>query len=210
MTRLIAVACAAAAALAAASAFAQDATPYHLRGALDAVHEEALTITDDSGATRDIALGAETRIFVVDAAALDDIAEGQFVGITSIVSGDERVALEVHIFEESLRGVGEGHYPWTLVEEENMMTNANVATMVAVDENRRLTVEYTEGEEGARTSGTQTIVVPPSAAVVHLSAGDRAALVPGERMFILAVDGEDGAAAAIAAAVGRDGVEPPM
>lgn len=209
MTRLIAVACAAAAALA-APAFAQDATPYHLRGALDAVQEESLTITDDMGAMRDVALGAETRIFVVDAAALEDIAEGQFVGITSIVSGGERVALEVHIFEESLRGVGEGHYPWTLVEEDNMMTNANVATMVAMDDNRRLTVEYMEGEEGARTSGTQTIAVPSSAAVVHLSAGDRAALVPGERMFILAVDGEDGAASAIAAVVGRDGIDPPM
>ena len=209
MTRFIAAASAAVAMLA-ASAFAQDAAPYHLRGVLDAVDGDALTIVDDSGAAREVALGAEPRLFVVDSAALEDIAEGQFVGITSIMSGDERIALEVHIFEESLRGVGEGHYPWTLVEEENMMTNANVATMVAVDENRRLSVDYMEGEEGARTQGTQTIVVPPSAAVVHLSAGDHAALVPGERMFVIAVDGEDGATTAVAAVIGRGGVEPPM
>lgn len=200
----------AAAAMFASAAFAQDAAPYHIRGALDAVADETLTLTDDAGAQVDVAAGADTRLFVVGAATLDDIAENQFVGITSIMSGGERVALEVHIFEESLRGVGEGHYPWTLVEEENMMTNANVAKLVAMDDNRRLTVEYMEGEEGARTAGTQTIVVPPTAAVVHLGPADRSMLVPGERMFLLVRDDENGNPAAIAAVVGRDGVDPPM
>ncbi len=210
MTRFITAAAFGLAATLASAAFAQDRTPYHIRGTLDRTYGDTLTVTDNAGEIRQIAFGADARLFVVDAAVLGDIAEGQFVGITSIMSGGDRVALEVHIFEESLRGLAEGHYPWSLVEEENMMTNANVATMVALDENRQLTVTYAEGEGDARTEGTQTILVPTTAAIVHLSAADRSVLKTGEGMFFLVVDSEDGGIDAIAAVIGRNGVKPPM
>ena len=206
MTRFAAAVACAAAFTAAPAAFAQDM--YHIRGALDGVSGNVISITDDAGAAQEIALGDESPVFVVDRAAIEDIAEGQFVGITSIVSGGERVALEVHIFEESLRGLAEGHYPWDLVEEENMMTNANVATVVASGDGRQLTVDYKDGDDGA--TGTQTIVVPQSAAIVDFFSGDRAALVPGERVFVLARDAEDGSVSGVAVVVGRGGVEPPM
>jgi hypothetical protein len=35
-------------------------------------------------------------------------------------------AVEVHVFEESLRGTGEGHYPWDLMPNSTM-TNGAVA-----------------------------------------------------------------------------------
>lgn len=206
MIRFAAAVVCVAAFTAAPAVLAQDL--YHLRGTLEGVSGNALTISDDAGATSEAALGDESPVFVVDRAAIEDIAEGQFVGITSIVSGGERVALEVHIFEESLRGLAEGHYPWDLVEEENMMTNANVATVVASGDGRQLTVDYKDGDDGA--TGTQTIVVPPSAAIVDFFSGDRAALVPGERVFLLARDTEDGGVFAVAVVVGRGGVEPPM
>lgn len=206
MIRFAAAVVCVAAFTAAPAVLAQDL--YHLRGTLEGVSGNALTISDDAGATQEAALGDESPVFVVDRAAIEDIAEGQFVGITSIVSGGERVALEVHIFEESLRGLAEGHYPWDLVEEENMMTNANVATVVASGDGRQLTVDYKDGDDGA--TGTQTIVVPPSAAIVDFFSGDRAALVPGERVFLLARDTEDGGVFAVAVVVGRGGVEPPM
>jgi len=208
MLRLVATAIVAAGMALSSAAFGQDA-PYHIRGVLDAVGDGAITVTDDAGAVLEINLGEAPRVFVVDAASLEDIAENQFVGITSIMVGGDRIALEVHIFEESLRGVGEGHYPWSLVEEENMMTNANVGTMVSLDSGaRQLTVDYADGEDGAR--GTQTIVVPPESAVVHLFAGDVSALQTGLRVFLLAVDTEDGQTNAIATVVGQNGVEPPM
>ena len=40
-----------------------------------------------------------------------------------------RDAVEVHVFEESLRGTGEGHYPWDLMPNSTM-TNGAVAQQV--------------------------------------------------------------------------------
>jgi len=39
-------------------------------------------------------------------------------------------AVEVHIFPESMRGTGEGHYPWDL-RPQSTMTNANVEQIVS-------------------------------------------------------------------------------
>ena len=58
-----------------------------------------------------VTLGDESPGFIAKAASIADIQEAQFVGITSVMSGDERVALEVHIFEVALRGLAEGHCP---------------------------------------------------------------------------------------------------
>ena len=52
-------------------------------------------------------------MFLVTPADLGAIKPGRFVGVTSVEQGGKRVAREVHVFAESLRGRGEGHYPWT-------------------------------------------------------------------------------------------------
>lgn len=196
--------------LSALLALSVSAQPYHVRGKLAEVDGGALAIDTDMDGRKAVTLAEEAGVFIVDTATLEDIKEGQFVGITSIMSQGQRVALEVHIFSEDLRGLAEGHYPWTLVEEENMMTNANVAKLVAVGDDRQLTVNYMEGEEGAQTQGEQTIVVPPDAAIVNFTATTRDKLLPGETVFLLAVDGEDGSVTSPAIVVGQNGIEPPM
>lgn len=186
------------------------AQPYHVRGEIAEVDGANIAIDTDIGGRKAVTLAEDAGVFIVDAASLEDIKEGQFVGITSIMSQGKRVALEVHIFTEDLRGLAEGHYPWSLVEEENMMTNANIAKLVEVGEDRELTVNYMEGEEGARTEGTQTIVVPTEAAIVHFTGTTRDKLLPGETVFLLAVDGEDCSVTSPAIVVGQNGVKPPM
>ena len=186
------------------------AQPYHVRGELAEVDGANLAIDTDIGGRKSVTLAEDAGVFIVDSASLEDIKEGQFVGITSIMSQGQRVALEVHIFTEDLRGLAEGHYPWSLVEEENMMTNANIAKLVEVGADRQLTVNYMEGEEGAQTEGTQTIVVPTEAAIVHFTGTTRDKLMPGETVFLLAVDGEDGSVMSPAIVVGQNGVKPPM
>ena len=47
-------------------------------------------------------------------------------------------AVEVHIFPESMRGTGEGHYPWDL-RPQSTMTNANVEQIVSAVDGRTLT-----------------------------------------------------------------------
>ena len=141
-----------------------------------------------------------------------DIRPGQFIGITSVESGAQRVALEVHIFAEDLRGTGEGHYPWDLIEQPNMMTNATVAEVEEVSPaERQLRLTYKEGEGEDAAQGEQVITVPDFVEVVHLAKSEDPGLfVPGRGVFALVRDSEQGPPAAVAVAVGVDGAIPPM
>ena len=187
---------------------AQAAEPYRIRGTLVGVDDEILTVLTDTAATVEVRLTDETGFFAVTPAKWSDIAAGQFVGITSIETGGRRIALEVHIFAEDLRGTGEGHYPWDLVDEPNMMTNATVAEIEEVDPTKRqLRLTYQEDE----AEGEQVIVVPEAVDVVALAKSEDPDLIaPDRRAFLLVVDAEEGPATAIVVAVGLEGVTPPM
>jgi hypothetical protein len=187
---------------------ARAAEPYHLRGTLVGVDDEILTVLSDTAATVEVRLTDETGFFAVTPAKWSDIAAGQFVGVTSIESGGRRIALEVHIFADDLRGTGEGHYPWDLVDEPNMMTNATVAEIEEVDPTKRqLRLTYKEGE----AEGEQVIVVPDAVDVVALAKSEGPDLIaPDRRAFLLVADAEEGPPTAIVVAVGLEGATPPM
>lgn len=188
------------------SAAAQD-SPVHLRGQLTSVNDNGFEMTTDEGKSATVGYGEHVGIFTVSEAAVSDIKDGQFVGITSIESGGERVAIEVHIFDDSLRGLGEGHYPWDLMDTDNMMTNANVAEIESVSDGQTLQVDY-KLENNA--PGSQTIRVPDDATVVNLFPADMSLMKPGETVFVIAQAQEDGSYMALAVVVGQDGVVPPM
>ena len=106
-------------------------------------------------------------------------------------------AVEVHVFAEPLRGIGEGHYAWDLMPNITM-TNAAVAAGQEA-ETQHLMLKYKDGEK--------TIVVPSDATVVNLIPGDKADLVPGAKIFIPRwAKAADGTWEATVALVGRDGV----
>jgi hypothetical protein len=189
---------------------ADEATPYRVRGTLDAVEGDRLTVATREGETRDVALQDDTRIMVVKPAGLDDIKKGDYVGLTSIDSGGKRIAISAHIFAEDLRGTAEGHVPWDLVKEPNTMTNATVAEVQKVGEERELDVTYGQGEGETKSEGSQTIFVPEELSVVRMEkAADRSVLKPGEQAFLVVRDAETGPAA-LAVIVGSEGAAPPM
>lgn len=190
----------------------QAAEPYGLRGTLVGVDGDVLTVMDDDEETFEVALADDTGMFAVTPAKWADIDAGQFVGITSIESGGQRVALEVHIFAEDLRGTGEGHYPWDLVKDPNMMTNATVAEIKDVNAaQRQLRLTYKEGEGENAAEGEQIIAVPDFVDVVLLSKSDDPDLIaPDRKAFLLVRDAEQGPPQAIAVAVGLEGAIPPM
>lgn len=196
-----------AAALTCLSVSAQ-ADPYHIRGELKALDGSAMTVDTGDGDVS-VSLNDDALVFIVDNGTIEDIKRDQFVGITSIQSGGDWVALEVHIFEESLRGLAAGHYPWDLVEQENMMTNANIGKLVAKGDDRHLTVSYVQGDALERKVGSHTIVVPPEATVVNFFAADQSKLLIGEQVFLIAVD-TDGGTIVPAMVIGQNGVAPPM
>ena len=154
------------------------------------------------GATDDITLAGDVKVFMVSPAEMSAIKDGKFVGITSVDKGGKPVAVEVHVFDKSLRGLGEGHYPWDLGSGPNMMTNANIAQVESVGADRVLKLDY--------KGGTQTITVPPNATVVEFTASTLDQLKPGAKVFVVARTEPDGKLTAGAIVFGKDGLKPPM
>jgi hypothetical protein len=193
----------------AVAAVADDQKPYRIRGKLEAVQGDQVTVKSREGETLDLALKDDSRIMVVRPASLDDIKKGDYVGLTSIETGGKRVAIEAHIFAEDLRGTAEGHVPWDLVKDSNTMTNATVAKVEEVGDERELKVSYQQGEP--KTEGSQTIYVPEDLVVVRMEkAPSRAVLTSGKSAFLVVRDEADSGPAVLAVVVGVDGAAPPM
>jgi hypothetical protein len=90
---------------------AEEQTPYRVRGTLESVETNKLTVNSREGEMLDLTLNDNSRVMVVRPASLDDVKQGDYVGLTSIDSDGKRVAISVHIFADDLRGTAEGHGP---------------------------------------------------------------------------------------------------
>ena len=188
------------------SARAQE--PYRVRGTITSMAADQLVLTSREGEVMGFPLSPELGVFRVTPATIEDVKQGQFVGLTTVTSGDRQVALEAHLFADDLRGLGEGHYPWDLVGQPNMMTNATVAQVKDVGADRQLKVNYRAGEP--KVEGTQTIYLPPSVPIVHMAKTDRSLLAPGKNVVLLVRPDRDQTPVVIAVVVGDQGAKPPM
>src|SRR5712671_6932735 len=168
-----------------APAFAQA----HIRGTLTAAKDGTISVQTVKGGTESIKLANDAGLFLVTKADMSAIQSGKFVGITSVEQGGKRVAREVHVFDDSLRGLAEGHYPWDLESEPNMMTNANIAKVEEVGTDRVLWLNYSGGE--------QTITIPTSAVVVAFDKAAADQLAAGRIFVVMKKDGSEAAAVVI-------------
>jgi hypothetical protein len=178
-----------------APAFAQT----HIRGTLTAAKDGTIDVETPKGGTESIKLANDAGLFLVTKADMSAVQAGKFVGITSVEQDGKRIAREVHVFDESLRGLAEGHYPWDLESKPNMMTNANIAKIDQVGTDRVVRLNYSRGE--------QTITIPTSATVVAFDKAPVDQLAVGRKVFV--VMKKDGSEAA-AVVIGAEGVKPPM
>src|SRR5580704_1199848 len=175
-----------AALLAAPVASAQDSPPVRVRGTIERIDGAVYVVK-----ARD---GAELKLTLPD--------NPQIAGITAMPQADgSQSALEVHIFPESMRGTGEGHYPWDL-RPQSTMTNANVEQTVTAMEGQTLTLKYKDGEK--------KIIVPADAVIVTYVPGDKAELKPGTKIIVAATKQEDGSLRTPRINYGKDGLTPPM
>ncbi len=189
------------------AAGAQAGDPYHLRGTLVSLDGQTLTVDTREGETKTVMLNEGAGMFIVGAAKIGDIKAGQFVGITSVMKGDVRTAIELHIFAPELYGLAEGHYAWDLVDEPNMMTNAAVGWIEDVEGGRKLRARYTNAD---KTDGAQTITVANDATIVSLGVTTADKFMPGRSVWVMAIDNEDGSIGSPAAAIGTAKVDPPF
>jgi hypothetical protein len=183
----------------AASASAQTAT--RVRGTIEKVDAQGMTVKSREGRDLEIRLAENLTVSGVVKASLSDVKVGSFVGVAARPDGDRLRAIEVLLFPEAARGSNEGHYAWDLLPDSTM-TNATVAETVADVAGPTLTLKYKDGEK--------KIFVGPEAPVVTFVPGDRSLLKPGAAVFLSATPQADGKLMAARVAAGKDGVVPPM
>jgi len=183
-------------------AWAQDPPPVRVRGTIERVDGTTCVVKARDGAELKLTVADNAQIAGIVKASLSDIKQNSFVGVTAMPQPDGSLnAVEVHIFPESMRGTGEGHYPWDL-KPQSTMTNANVEQVVSAVNGRTLTLKYKDGEK--------KITVPASAPIVTYVPGDKSDIKPGAKVFIVAVKQADGMLQGRAWRIERDGVTPPM
>ena len=176
--------------------------PVRIRGTVEKIDGQTLTVKARSGETMTVKLADNFVVMGVAKASVADIGSGKFIGTTTVGERDGAlVALEVHIFPENMRGTGEGHYDWDL-RPSSKMTNANVANVVSMGKDRVLTVQYKGGEK--------KVLVPENAVVVSFTPTDRSELKPGAQVFVNSQRQPDGSLTAPRVNVGLKGQVPPM
>jgi hypothetical protein len=187
-----------------ATAPAQETKPVHLRGTIEKVDGNVLSIKARDGSATTVKLADNPRITALTKAKLSDIKEGSFIGVTAMPQADgSQKAIGLHIFMDAQKGVvPAGFTPWDR-EPGSTMTNADVASKVTATDGETLTVKYKDGEK--------KVTVPPSTPVVSFNPGSKDDLKPGAQFFIVAATKQaDGSYTAPAINVGRDGAAPPM
>jgi hypothetical protein len=150
--------------------FAQTGLPVRVRGTIDSVDAQTMTVTSRDGQKIALAIAPDVLVTAIIAANITDIKPGSYIGTAAMPQADGTLrAFEIQVFPDSMRGVGEGHHPWDL-QPQSTMTNGTVGDVV-VTQGRTLTLRYKDGEK--------TVVVPENAPIITYGVGSRAMLVPG-------------------------------
>ncbi|MCP1117321.1 hypothetical protein JOE11_002192 [Robbsia andropogonis] len=185
------------------SAYAQTpAKTARLRGDITAVSPNGITVHRNSGDTVTVDVPPDVRIGAVKKMSLADIKPGSFIGTAAMTGVDGKMtATEVHVFDESARGTGEGHRPYDL-GPQSTMTNANVDSVVKSKNGNTLELSY--------KGGTNTITVPANVPVVGFINATREDLQPGKKVVVTATAASDGHYSAQRILVEKNGVPPPM
>jgi hypothetical protein len=189
-------------ALPAAAQNAPEGTPTRIRGTVEKLDGQALTVKSRDGQQLTIALAPNVTVTYLVKKSLADVKAGDFVASTSTKGTDgKNHAVELRIFPEAMRGLGEGQYAWDLMPD-SLMTNATVSGVTGAPQGQTLKVNY-KGNESEIVVGTDT-------PVFGYGAGDASLLKPGAAIFIVALKKPDGSLSAPRVTAEKDGVKPPM
>jgi hypothetical protein len=189
--------------LAASPVVAQQPQMVRVRGTIESVDGQVLSVKGRDGTALTLKLADGAPVRTVVRKSLDDVKVGSFVGITAMPQPDgTQKAVEIHIFPEALRGTGEGHRPWDLMPNSTM-TNANIDSAVTGVTGRELVLKYKDGEK--------KFIVPANVEVVMFAPAQMSDLKPGAKIFVVAAKKlPDGTLEAPNVTVGSGGVDPPM
>jgi hypothetical protein len=188
-------------------------------GDVVSVADSTLTVRTPAG-TSTFKLAPALRVTLRMPTDWSVVGPGTYVATTAVPQPDGTLlAKEIRMFEESERGVGEGHRPMSTPGDtmtnatvsrvsrgatapRDTMTNATVAASAQAGGGHRLTLTYKGGE--------QTVVVPDNVPLVRSRPADRSLLTPGAHVMVYARTADDGGLVADRISVGQDGFVPPV
>ena len=172
-----------------------------IRGTIESVEGPVYVVKNRDGAELKLTVTDNPLYVAISPSTMADIKPGMFVGSAGMMQADgTQKAIEVHIFPESMRGTGEGHYDWDL-KPQSKMTNANVEQTVAGVDGQLLSVKYKDGEK--------KLLVTPETVVVTYVPGNKDDLKPGTRIFVAAAKKQpDGTLQTPRITYGRNGAGP--
>jgi hypothetical protein len=181
-----------------------------IRGNVASSTATSLTVKTADGSVMTLQLGGKVAFVDAVPGSIADIAPGKFLGIGSVPGNGPNRALEVTVFADSMRGTGEGDYPWNpgTGTQHSMMTNGTVSTPASHSMMTNATVGTVNGA-GQKTivmnykGGSRTLVVPAGTPVVRVSPGTKALLAPGNPVFVVAT--KAAAPSALFVVVGKHG-----
>jgi hypothetical protein len=188
-------------ALGAAASAQQAANTVRLRGTVEKLEGNVVSIKLSDGSSSMLTLADNALVVGVVKASMAEIKEGVFFGSAAMPQPDgTQKALEVHIFPEQMRGQGEGHRPFTTPGSTMTNGTASGSTVAGVDGSTIL-VKYKDGEK--------KIVVPPNVPITRYEIGSWADIKPGVAFTVTAATKKpDGTYESGRINVGRDGVIP--
>lgn len=188
--------------LLATSAIAETGPTMRIRGTIDMLDGQVMTVTSREGSKLPITLAEPFSVLAVKALDPSAIQLGSYIGAASAVGADgELQALEILVFPEAARGAGEGHRDWDL-KPGSTMTNATVAAASQGGSGRDVELAYPDG--------SKKVHVPAGVPIVTLVPAERADLKLGAPVFLTASKNAEGGLSATRVIVGKDGVAPPM
>jgi hypothetical protein len=176
-------------------------TPTRIRGTIDKLDGQNLTVKSRDGQVLTIALASDATIETLVEKSLADIKPGDFVASTGVRDKDGKIhAVEVRIFPKATPDGGR-QFAWDLTPD-SVMTNATVGTVTQATEGEVLHVSFKDGES--------EYTVGPQVPILATAPGDMSLLKSGAAVFVIALKRDDGKLTSARLYVEKDGIKPPM
>ncbi len=201
-----------------------------VRGTIESFDNNSVTVKSQQGGDVKLTLDNATKYATVVKSSLSDVKQGSYIGVATKESGNSATAVEVVVFPASMRGAGEGHYPWDRLPDtsnsggsvSSSMTNGTVAASSSAGSANQVSTAMTNGSVASSSGqsggqqitvsykgGEQKILIPPTTPVVTFEPGEHAVLRDGSHVFVVATE-DNGKTTANFVAVGKGDLVPPM
>lgn len=177
-----------------------EAQSSRVRGIVETVTADSLTIRDSQATATQMQLAPDWRVSVVAPISVETIQPGSFIGTTNVVQPDgSGRSVEVHVFPPGVKP-GEGDRVMDEVTGTKM-TNGTVGQVVRAAGGSELDIAYPGGQ--------RHIVVPPDVPIMSMKPGARDLVKPVTPVVVVTAVGADGARVARFVMVGTNGATPP-